>query len=359
MTEHVLPKAFLSRRRDENDEDPFQSDVERILHSKAFARYADKTQVVYLLPHDHITYRGLHVQLVSSLARAVGRKLDLSLGLIEAISLGHDIGHAPFGHDGEGYLSELSQEEGIGAFSHSRQSCRVASEIEPMNLTLATLDGMLCHDGGMRTRMLEVVDLKDWKQHEEELERRVVTPAMDLAPGSLEGALVKLADTASYLERDLEDAVTLGIISAADIPKNPFGEKSLRAVVAGDIEHVFRKTGSIGTSEEVFAYMQELRRFDFERIYCHAHLKRESKKIHAAYRLMFYRILEEWRQSGKNSVLWRHFLHSKDEKYIEGNPSAVHVVDYMSGMTDGYFLRLFQELFVPRMIEVPDVLPFC
>lgn len=349
-----------TRRQEETSEDPFRLDVEKILHSKAYVRYADKTQVVYLFPHDHISYRGLHVQLVSSLARSIGRKLGLSLDLIEAISLGHDIGHAPFGHEGEEYLSLLSQESGIGHFSHSRQSCRVASEIENLNLTLATLDGFLCHDGGMKSRTASICENKTWEKHEEELRERRGEPEADLSPGTQEAALVKFADTISYLERDVEDACTIGIIERKEIPRTILSEKgkSIGKAVAEDMMMVYQTTHQIGVSPEVFEAISAIRAFNFDRIYFHDRLKTESKKIQNAYRLLFTHFLKDFNEAGRKSMLWKHFLHNKDCSYLEKYPPAQHVVDYIAGMTDGYFLRLFQSIFMPRTIEVPDVLPF-
>jgi dGTPase len=357
-----MSKKWESRRDESNEvgQEPFHSDVETILYSKAYARYADKTQVVYLFHHDHISSRGLHVQLVSSFARGVGRKLGLNGDLIEAISLGHDIGHAPFGHEGEQYLHMLSQASGIGGFSHSRQSCRVASEIEPMNLTLGVLDGFLCHDGGMGDRTIEIAPEKTWQQHDAEVMSRRENPDGSLFPGTHEGALVKIADTASYLERDLDDAVTLGIVRRDEAPTTIFldEQRAITEVVGRDIICNYQVSGTIGLSEEVFEALQQIRSFNFSRIYVHERLKTESQKIHTVYDLLFHHLLREWKQKGKKSVLWDHFLHNKNESYVDGHSAEQLVVDYIAGMTDGYFLRLFEEVFLPRMISVPDVLPF-
>lgn len=355
-----MKKEHASRRIQEETEEPFFTDLERIVRSKAYVRYADKTQVVYLFPNDHIAYRGLHVQLVSTLARSIGRKLGLSSDLIEAISLGHDIGHAPFGHEGEEYLNTLSLEAGIGAFSHARQSCRIASEIEDMNLTLASLDGFLCHDGGMRSRVLDVVEDKSWKMHDEEMLKRRESPEGDFYPATQEAAVVKISDTVSYLERDLEDACTLGIISQEEIPCTIFQEKkvSLSRAVLEDIVREYNQHGTIGLSEEVFCGLQKVRDFNFDRIYFHDSLKTESKKIERAYRLLFDYFVRDWKEKGTQGLLWNHFLHNKGSSYVEKYPPQQYVVDYIAGMTDGYFLRLFQALFMPRTIEVPNALPF-
>ena len=136
----------------------FSVDADRILHSLAYARYIDKTQVFYLVKNDHITHRVLHVQLVSKIARTIGRFLRLNEDLLEAIALGHDIGHTPFGHDGERFLSSICAKNGIGYFHHNLQSVQFLEKVERKgrgwNLCLQTLDGILCHDGEIHNERL-------------------------------------------------------------------------------------------------------------------------------------------------------------------------------------------------------------
>ncbi len=207
---------------------PYKRDVDRILHSKAYARYIDKTQVVYLIDNDHITHRGLHVQLVSSFARGIAEILRLNLALVEAIGLGHDVGHAPFGHEGEGYLSALSIKYDNGVFTHPLQSCRLFSEIEPLNLGLAVYDGFLCHDGGMVGPNLIPRYGKSWDDHQAEKQEKKLHPEANIMPGTLEGCLVKLCDTISYLGRDIEDAINLGILKREDVPVTCLGTANQR-----------------------------------------------------------------------------------------------------------------------------------
>ena len=129
----------------------FFHDTDSVIHSRAYTRYIDKTQVFYLIENDHITHRVLHVQLVSKIARTIGRFLRLNEDLLEALSLGHDVGHAPYGHDGEEYLKNFCKKMRIGTFAHNAQSVRLFTEIENfgkgLNLTLQVLDGILCHNG--------------------------------------------------------------------------------------------------------------------------------------------------------------------------------------------------------------------
>jgi len=359
----LLWDLLQSRKKEEKNDPiwlPFRSDAQKIISSKSFARIQDKPQVVYLLHHDHITNRSLHVQAVSLFARTIGEHLDLDCSLIEAIALGHDLGHPPFGHEGEKYLSLLSLEYGIGPFSHALQSCRLAEVLEPMNLTLAVLDGFLCHDGGLQDQVVTVEESASWQAYEKKRAFREKDEEVNLAPMTQEGILVKLCDTACYVARDIEDAITLGIIRREDVPETILGKEyhTYLAHIAMDILAQKRECGTVDISLDVFKALKTLRSFNFDTIYFHSMLKSESKKIESSYQLLFNKILASWKQKGRESILWTHFLHSKNPEYVEKTSPILLVRDFVAGMTDGYFLRLFHELFVPKTIEVPNVLPF-
>jgi len=333
----------------------YKLDLERIIHSKALRRYSDKTQVVYLVANDHITHRGYHVQCVSSFSRGLASLLGLNSDLVEAIALGHDVGHPPFGHEGEGYLSEICKHAGLGAFSHSRQSCRLFQEIEPLNLSLQTYDGFLCHDGGMKKRVQTPAFDKAFSAHYSEMNLRKEDPECDLEPKTLEGLLVKMTDSVSYIAKDLADACSLQIIKRDEIPKTCLGttnEEILMRAGADLVQNSYN-TDSIGFSEEVFDALQTLRAFNFERIYVWPPLKTESKKIRQAFWHLFELLLDDYERNASQSYLWKHFLHSKESAYKEKRP-VEHVVDYIAGMTDRYFIRLLEKLIVPKNITVFD-----
>ena len=200
----------------------FALDTDRILHSMAYTRYIDKTQVFYLIRNDHITHRVLHVQLVSKIARTIGRFLGLNEDLIEAVALGHDIGHTPFGHDGESFLSQLCWQSGIGHFLHNVQSIQFLDCVERKgqgwNLCLQTLDGILCHDGEIHNQVLEPHREKNFETLAREMAAKKESPHFALMPMTLEGCVVRMADTVAYVGRDLEDAIRLDVIQRSDLP---------------------------------------------------------------------------------------------------------------------------------------------
>lgn len=352
------PKAALSRqhKRPYGDEDdhrlPYKRDVDRIVHSKAYARYSDKTQVVYLVDNDHIAHRSLHVQLVSNFARGIAEILRLNLDLVEAISLGHDVGHPPFGHEGEGYLCELSRQYGHTPFVHSYHSCRLFAELETLNLGEAVYDGFLCHDGGMRHNSHMPRFGKTWQEHLEDCAEKLADPESSIIPGTLEGCLVKLCDTASYVGKDLEDAIALKIIGRDQLPDTFLGKsnREILSTLACDIIRTSYEQEYIGMSEEAFEALKVLRRFNFTYIYTCPRLKVESSKIKESYRLLFDRLLTGYEREKEESWLWRHYLSSKSLAYVEKTPPVQLVIDFIAGMTDRYFVSTLQKMFIPSRI---------
>jgi dGTPase len=327
-------------------------EVNAILQSKAYARYVDKTQVVYLIDNDHITKRGLHVQMVSRLSREVGHALGLNLDLIEAIALGHDVGHPPFGHEGEGYLSELSIEFGNGSFAHPFQSCRLFSSIEPLPLSLEVFDGFLCHDGGLKDPIYQPQQ-KTAADHQRELEEKKHNPHGNLWPMTIEGCVVKICDTISYVARDIEDAITLGILNREEIPSTSLGIKG-RDIVANlrqVIIEASRGKPYLEVPEKEFEALKLLRRFNFERIYHYPNLKVESEKIKKAYRLLFEALLFGYRKDNVESPLYRDFLHNKPSPYLNSSSDVEKTVDYIAGMTNSFFLRQVNRFLIPAKIS--------
>ena len=356
----LYPKAAYSNEhsRHQGAEDdhrlPYKRDVDRIIHSKAYARYTDKTQVVYLVENDHVTHRGLHVQLVSSFARGIAEILRLNLDLVEAIALGHDVGHPPFGHEGEHYLSELSVEFGNGVFTHPWQSCRLFSEIEPLNLGLAVYDGFLCHDGGMGQTVLHPRFSKLWDDHFKDKEQKLRDPDFNLIPGTLEGCLVKLCDTMSYVGKDIEDAISLGILSRDFVPKTFLGtsNREILSHLAREVIKMSYEKDYIAISEDAFEALKILRDFNFKHIYTHSRLKVESAKIKSAYRILLEKLLEDLERNQEGSYIWKNYVTNKNDYYKNTTAPIQMVIDYISGMTDSFFVRTLEKLVVPKRIDL-------
>lgn len=354
------PQAALSKGhsrlfgREDDHRLPYKRDVDRIIHSKAYARYTDKTQVVYLVDNDHITHRGLHVQFVTNFARGIAEILHLNVNLVEAVALGHDVGHPPFGHEGEGYLSELSKEFGNGVFAHPWQSCRLFTSIEPLNLGLLVYDGFLCHDGGMQSRQIVPRYGKTWDDHLLDKARKLSDPDENIIPGSLEGCLVKLCDTMSYLGKDIEDAILLGILKREDVPVTSLGATNGQILSSLAVDVIDNSYGKeyIAISQRVYEELKMLRAFNFKHIYSHPKLKIESKKIKNSYRILFEMLLKELEAHKENSYIWQHFLANKSQSYLSETRAVQMVIDYIAGMTDSYFVRTLQKVIIPSRIEL-------
>ena len=326
----------------------FSVDADRILHSRAYTRYIDKTQVFYLIQNDHITHRVLHVQLVSKIARTIGRFLGLNEDLIEAIALGHDIGHTPFGHDGERMLSDLCQQHRIGFFHHNIQSVQFLDRVERKgkgwNLCLQTLDGILCHDGEIHNRFLKPQKDKTFKQLEEEIKSMREFPDTALTPMTMEGCVVRMADTVAYIGRDIEDAIRLGMVQRSELPRESvkiLGETNGTIVyhLVTDIIRTSYKNDSIAFSVEVSEALKQLKSFNLKRIYLNPNIKRNLNIIRDLFEMLFNQYLEDIERENRDSVIYKGFLSDMSDEYVEQHRNEEVVRDFIAGMTDHYFLR--------------------
>ena len=325
----------------------FSIDADRILHSLAYTRYIDKTQVFYLLKNDHITHRVLHVQLVSKIARTIGHFLGLNEDLIEAIALGHDIGHAPFGHDGENFLSELCREHDIGFFQHNVQSVQFMEMVERKgkgwNLCLQTLDGILCHDGEIHEEQLEPDTNKSFETLDEEFSSKMNNPGLSLIPMTLEGCVVRMADTISYIGRDIEDAIRMNLIKRSELPVNStevLGNTNGTIVfnlVTDILQNSFEKT-YVAFSPQVSRALQALKHFNLERIYRNPRIKKHTATIRKLFRYLFETYLNDIETENQSSVIYKRFLDGMSDNYTGQHRQAEIVRDFVSGMTDQYFL---------------------
>ncbi len=365
LSPYATRSVQASRRRFEESvarghRPAFAVDADRILHSRAYTRYIDKTQVFYLVEHEHISHRVLHVQLLSKIARTIGKFLRLNEDLLEAIALGHDIGHPPFGHDGERILSALCQDHGIGPFLHSIQGVRFLDRLEKngrgLNLSLQVLDGILCHDGETHLERLSPERDKTFAHLEEEIQSKMADPELSLKPMTLEGCVVRLADTISYIGRDLEDAITLSLVKREELPAevtSRLGHTNgaiVYGLVTDLLRHSFEKN-YVGYSPEVGALLKQLKEFNYQRIYNNPRIKDQTAKIEALCQHLFHRFLEDLDQDHRDSLIFKDFLAPLDPAYRESHQPAEIVRDFLASMTDAYFLRISQELFFPQPLR--------
>ncbi|MBN1636875.1 MAG: HD domain-containing protein [Deltaproteobacteria bacterium] len=355
-TDPAKAKRRKSEERSKWDmRDAFSIDVDRILHSRAYTSYIDKTQVFYLIGHQGISHRVIHVQLLSRIARTIGRKLGLNDDLIEAIAIGHDIGHPPFGHDGEIYLDGICQQTNIGLFRHNVQAVQALEIVEKdgkgLNLTLEVLDGILCHNGEMTEQSIAPDLIHAFDDFDEKLQhcRQGQSPA----PATMEGCLVRVVDTISYVGRDIEDAIALGIISRADLPQkivNILGDTNGK-IVYTLVEDLIQHSGhdAISYSQRIFQALSELKAFNYENIYLNEKVKKESDKIKAMYALIFASLADAIESDDQNSPIFTQFLVHMTPEYEEHHIPSEIVRDFIASLTDSAFLRLFYTLYVPQV----------
>jgi len=342
----------------ENIRPVFFHDTDKIMHSLAYCRYIDKTQVFYLFENDHITHRVLHVQLVSKIARVIGRCLRLNEDLVEAISLGHDLGHVPYGHDGEEVLHKLCRDNKVGCFCHNAQSVRFLMEIEQqgkgLNLSLQVLDGILAHNGEMVNEEYKPEYGKTWAQFEEEYRNcfREENYSEKIFPMTLEGCVVRISDVIAYLGRDIEDAITLKVIKRKDIPseiKQVLGgsnDKIINTLVLDLIKNSYNKD-HLAFSKVIFQALKDLIKFNHENIYFNPRTKTESHKIENIFKQLFEKYCKHLEDKFQEFPIYQYFLNDMNDDYRENDTKRI-VIDFIAGMTDDFFNNQYKDLFVPK-----------
>lgn len=332
---------------DDDIRTPFFRDVDRIIHAYSYTRYADKTQVYSYKNNDHISKRMTHVQLVSKVARTIGRGLGLNTDLIEAISLGHDIGHTPLGHTGEKILNEISLRELNEYFAHNIQSVRHYMYIENngngLNLTVQVLDGIMCHNGEILSNKYEPVK----KTKEEFLEQyksayKNLKASNKNHPMTIEGCVVRISDIVGYIGRDIEDSINLGLFNREDLPKKitkVLGNDNkdiINTIVKDIIDNSYDKP-YITMSEEVFTAIIELKKFNSENIYSKSLTKEEIEYYRQGMNKIYNRYLSDVTNDNKESIIYKLFLNTQSAKYLEETPIKRQVIDFIAGMTDALF----------------------
>ena len=288
----------------------YQRDRDRIIHSKAFRRLKHKTQVFFSPTDDHFRTRMTHTLEVSQIARTIARSLNLNEDLAEAISLGHDLGHTPFGHSGEDVLNEIMDY----GFKHAQHSVRVATVIEDLNLTQETLDGILNHSGSLRKE----------------------SPAY-----TIEGKIVKLSDKIAYINHDIDDAIRARIIKEEDLPQDCISYFSLdrseriTKMVLDIVQNSYGKD-KICMSEEAFYHIDKLRTWMFKNVYTNEVAKKEESKVKG----IIYGLFNHY-----EALLKQRFPNQNEEEIKQT------VCDYISGMTDRYAIQKYKEIYIPQSFQ--------
>lgn len=331
----------------------YYRDIDRIIHSLSYTRYSDKTQVFSNNENDHISRRIIHVQLVSKIARTIGRALNLNEDLIEAIALGHDLGHVPFGHTGEHILNKISLENNEGIFMHNIQSVRTLMYIENNglgnNITIQVLDGILCHNG---EKLLNKYEYKNKTQKEfindynnSYKEKKY---SNTLLPMTLEACVVRISDIIAYIGRDLEDAIELNIINKNDIPKSITkilgnnNREIINTIILDIIENSY-DLPYIKLSDKIYNSLNELIQFNYKNIYNKANTKEELEE----YELMFKIVFNKCNYILENNLteynIYKLYLNKMSKEYKKNSNSRI-IIDYIAGMTDDYFKSEYETL---------------
>lgn len=328
-------------------------DIDRIIYSLSYTRYIDKTQVFSHKENDHISKRMTHVQMVSKIARTIGRALSLNEDLIEAAALGHDLGHPPFGHTGEAILNKISLELGLGYFNHNIQSVRTLLKIENQgkgsNLCLQTLDAIMCHNGEIELAEYYPVskDIETFLQ-EYNLSYQDNNIIKKLRPMTLEGCIVRVSDIIAYIGRDIEDAIRLGIITKDDIPqniKNILGDNNrdiINTIILDIITNSYEKP-YIKISPNIFTAIKELKKFNYENIYYKANTNEDINQ----YEMMFRKLIEVYYYQLQNNkeeeTIYQSYLNHMSKEYRQNNSNYRIIIDYIAGMTDDYFKKQYEK----------------
>ena len=335
----------------------FAKDIDRIMYSPYYNRYTDKTQVFSLIKNDDITRRSLHVQLLSRIARTIGRALHLNLDLIEAIALGHDIGHTPFAHCGEVYLNELYNKHTGRFFNHNIHSVRVLDKIFPLNLSLQTLSGVAGHNGEIELSEYWPQPLESFDQFEAELEKAYTIKGYGnkIQPSTLEGNVVRISDIIAYLGKDRQDAALMQMLEKSDYPSSDIGtvnSEIINNLVVNIIENSYGKP-YIMLDESHFRAVQSYKRDNYAMIYAmepgRAVLKRVVEPMMQE---IYEQLLEDLQQGNTNSPIYLHHIdyvnqtrYPREVPYGQGEEPNQIIVDYIASMTDDYLIDLHRYLF--------------
>ena len=358
----------IRRKADKKDDSTvwrpsFVRDIDKILYSPYYNRYTDKTQVFSLLNNDDITRRSLHVQLVSRISRTIGAALGLNLDLIEAIALGHDIGHPPFAHAGENFLDELSFKKTGRHFYHNIQSVRVLDKIFPNNISLQTLHGIASHNGEFECEEYRPVKINSFEEFDAQIEACYSNPeeVLKMMPCTLEGAIVRIADIIAYLGKDRQDAIRINTAKDETFFDDGIGSINQEIINNLEVSVIENSYGKdyIKMGAEHLEALRKSKIANYSLIYNQtAKLTKLNDTVKPMMADIYDKMYDDLVNGRKDSPIFKHHIdyintvHPKrDVPYGQEDPHTI-VIDYIASMTDNYFIDLHRFLFPESELSV-------
>ena len=361
LSPFAAPDKALRRYTDTHDDGdalrtPFVRDADKIINCPFFSRYADKTQVFSLVKNDDVSRRILHVQLVSRIARAIGKALSLNVDLIESIALGHDIGHTPFGHAGEHALNVAYKKRTGRIFAHNLQSVRVLDKIFNYNVTLYTLDGILTHDGELPRPEFTPTPIASFDEFDAKIkdcyEKAGTLKA--LSPSTLEAAVVRISDIIAYLGKDRQDAERMNVISEKDFTPTVIGDFNAEIINNLTVNIIENSIGKpyIRLDDERFSALKLALNENYRFIYNHPAVKEKTDAVLTpAVEQLFDKFLSDLKNGDLSSPIFSSHIayvekshYKRDIPYRDERPEDI-VCDFIASMTDDYFISVYRRYF--------------
>ena len=368
MLHTAFPEENVIRRDNGRDKanilrTAFIRDIDKIMHCPYYNRYADKTQVFSFYKNDDITRRGLHVQLVSRIARTIGKALGLNLDLIEAIALGHDIGHTPFGHAGEEFLDELLFTHTGRHFSHNIHSVRVLDTIFPYNISLQTLNGIAAHDGEMELLEYRPLPVESFEAFDRQIESCCIDKrnVRKLVPATLEGCVMRISDIIAYLGKDRQDAEKVDVLKTdayEDCAIGTYNAEIINNLIVNIVENSYGKP-YVKMDSVHFEALKKAKADNYVLIYKNDTVKAEmDTMVRPMMQQMYEKLLSDLVSGKKDSPIFTHHIdyvnqaHYKRQIPYEATEPNQLVVDYIASMTDDYFMDLYAFLFPKSDLKI-------
>lgn len=344
---YLAPDAYLARP-------PFVVDVEKIMHNPFYSRCSDKTQVFSFVRNDDVCRRSFHLQLVSRVGRTIGMALGLNLDLIEAISIGHDLGHTPFGHEGERYLSKLYHDRTQRYFNHNVHSVRLLRVMADANLCLQTYNGILAHCGEKAFLEYRPAPCDSFEELDALLEGcyNDQSNIADLRPSTLEGCVVRISDIIAYVGKDRQDAARVHLRDLDSYEQSPLVGTQNHQIIYNLTRNIIKNSlghDYIAMDPEVFEAIDAIRKENYTKIYETDFVRGRLAPIEEMMGRLYMRFIDDIAAGNESSPVFRHHAHNALMRHdyaweLEHRPDDI-VVDYIASMTDDYFIDLYRHLF--------------